>query len=200
MFCANCGAQLPEGAKFCGKCGTPQGGVQPAQPAVKRLYFDAKGLTLFNYKFDIRDEAGNVCYQAATVTESMIRHNARVYDLNGNTLIHVSQQKKLTMVAVNFDIMDGADNLITEAIQKVNLVNYIYELKQLGISLSGNFLKLEFDFVKNGAPIAKVRKKFLSWGDSYELEFSDPSLELVLLACIMMIQIVCAIQRNRRRR
>ena len=72
------------------------------------------------------------------------------------------------------------------------------ELKQLGISLSGNFLKLEFDFVKNGAPIAKVRKKFLSWGDSYELEFSDPSLELVLLACIMMIQIVCAIQRRRR--
>ena len=198
MFCSKCGAQLPEGAKFCGKCGTPQGGAQPAQPQAYRLYFDAKGLTLFNYKFEIKDEAGNVRYTAATVSESMIRHNARVYDLNDNTVVRISQQKKLTMVAVNFDILDGNDNVITEAIQKVNLVNYIYELKQLGITLSGNFLKLEFDFVRGGNTIARVRKKFLSWGDSYEVEFCDPSLEKVFLACVMMIQIVCAIQRRRR--
>ena len=29
MFCMNCGQQLPEGAKFCMKCGTPQGAVSP---------------------------------------------------------------------------------------------------------------------------------------------------------------------------
>ena len=29
MFCMNCGQQLPEGAKFCLNCGTPQGAVSP---------------------------------------------------------------------------------------------------------------------------------------------------------------------------
>ena len=29
MFCMNCGQQLPDGAKFCMKCGTPQGAVSP---------------------------------------------------------------------------------------------------------------------------------------------------------------------------
>lgn len=29
MFCMNCGLQLPDGAKFCMKCGTPQGAVSP---------------------------------------------------------------------------------------------------------------------------------------------------------------------------
>ena len=29
MFCMNCGQQLPDGAKFCLNCGTPQGAVAP---------------------------------------------------------------------------------------------------------------------------------------------------------------------------
>ncbi len=33
MFCMNCGQQLPDGAKFCMSCGTPQGAVSPTNPA-----------------------------------------------------------------------------------------------------------------------------------------------------------------------
>lgn len=33
MFCANCGNKLPEGAKFCGDCGTKTEPVQPAYTA-----------------------------------------------------------------------------------------------------------------------------------------------------------------------
>lgn len=29
MFCMNCGQQLPDGAKFCLECGTPQGAIAP---------------------------------------------------------------------------------------------------------------------------------------------------------------------------
>lgn len=31
-FCANCGAELPDGARFCPACGTPRAGASPAQP------------------------------------------------------------------------------------------------------------------------------------------------------------------------
>ncbi|MBO5323170.1 MAG: zinc-ribbon domain-containing protein [Oscillospiraceae bacterium] len=31
MFCTNCGKQLPDGARFCHECGTPQAVQQPAQ-------------------------------------------------------------------------------------------------------------------------------------------------------------------------
>ena len=33
MFCMNCGQQLPDGAKFCLNCGTPQGAVSPTGTA-----------------------------------------------------------------------------------------------------------------------------------------------------------------------
>ncbi len=29
-FCMNCGSQLPDGSRFCGNCGSPQGNVAPA--------------------------------------------------------------------------------------------------------------------------------------------------------------------------
>ena len=60
MFCSKCGAPIGDGAKFCGKCGTAVKPVvqseapqQNTSNAPYCLYMDAKGLTLFNYKFDI---------------------------------------------------------------------------------------------------------------------------------------------------
>ena len=33
-FCMNCGSQLPDGSRFCGNCGSPQGEVAPAPQAM----------------------------------------------------------------------------------------------------------------------------------------------------------------------
>ncbi len=38
MYCRSCGAQLPEGARFCLKCGTPQGSTAQPDPFVPRQY------------------------------------------------------------------------------------------------------------------------------------------------------------------
>jgi len=163
----------------------------------RKLYFDAKGLTMLNYKFEIRDEAGNLCYKAATVTESLTRHNAKLFDAYDNEIIKVSQQKKLTLSAMNFDLLNSAGQVVCEAIQKVKFVTFTYDLKPLDINIAGNFIKMTFDFTRNGQPIAHVRKKFMSWGDCYEVEIFDPSLEVIFLASVLMIQLVIAAQRRR---
>ncbi len=36
MFCQKCGAEMPEGTKFCPSCGAPTGGAQTAQPEKKK--------------------------------------------------------------------------------------------------------------------------------------------------------------------
>lgn len=165
--------------------------------STKKLYFDAKGLSLLNYKFEIRDEAGNVCYKAATVTESLTRHNAKLFDAYDNEIIKVSQQKKLTLSAMNFDLLNSAGQIVCEAIQKVKFVTFTYDLKPLDINIAGNFIKMTFDFTRNGQPVAHVRKKFMTWGDCYEVEMEDPSLEVIFLASVLMIQLVIAAQRRR---
>ena len=202
MFCTNCGNQMPDGTRFCPQCGTQTGAAPaaPAAPAVHRLYMDAKGLTLMNYKFEIRDQAGNLRYKAATVTESMITYNARVYYPNDAEALAIHQQKKLTMMAINFDIVTPNGVLVTQVMQNVKMTSYSYHLPQLGITVDGDFLALNFVFYRNGQPIGAVRKKFMSWGDCYEVEYTDASLEQVFLAMVMVVQMVIAYHRNHRRR
>lgn len=199
MFCSKCGKECGDSDRFCGGCGSP---LTPPQKAnePQKLYFDAKGLALFNYRFEIKDEAGNVRYKAESVTESWIRYNAKLYDAQDRELIKVSQQSKMTFAAMNFDFLTPDGEIITDAIQKVSMVNYTYNLGKFGITMSGNFLKLSFDFIRDGKPIAHVDKKILSWGDCYEISYTDPALEQVFLASVLMIQLVLAANRNRRRR
>lgn len=195
MFCTKCGNQVPDGSRFCTKCGN-----QLAAPGLVRLYMDAKGLTMMNYKFEIKDHLGNLRYRAATVTESMVRYNARLYYPNDTEAMAIHQQKKMTMVAMNFDIVTPDGALVTQAMQEVKMTSFSYHLPQLGIRMDGDFFALNFAFYRNNQPIGKVTKKLMAWGDCYELEFNDPSLEQVLLSAVMVVQMVIAANRNRRRR
>ena len=203
MFCTNCGKPIADGSRFCTMCGAPQSGAvqTPAhQPQItaNALYMDAKGLTLLNYKFDIRDTAGNLRYRAATVTESMFTYNARVYHANDSEAMIIRQQKKMTMAAMNFDIFAPDGTLVTEVKQKIHFTTSEFQLTQLGLVVTGDFFGVNFTFKRGDQVVATVRKKVLSWGDCYELVYQDPNLEQVLLATIMVIQMVIAASRRRR--
>ena len=207
MICYKCSNSIKPDARFCSKCGAPQSAPTsnaPSQPqptpSTMKLYMDAKGLTLLNYKFDIRDADGNIRYRAATVTESMITYNARIYHPDDSEAMIIHQQKKMTMVAMNFDILSADGKLVSEVIQKVHFTSSEFQLPQLGLVATGDFLSLNFTFKRGNQVIASVKKKLLAWGDCYELEFCDPNLEQALLAAIMVIQIVIAASRRRRRR
>lgn len=214
MFCFKCGSQIADDALFCSMCGTrqeplqaqpvpqPQPAPQPAAQAVPNkcyLYMDAKGLTLFNYKFDIRNGAGDVCFRAATVTESAFTYNARVYYPNDAEALVIHQQKKMTMGSMNFDIFAPNGTLVTEVLQKLHFATSEFQLPQFGLVVTGDFFAINFTFKRGEEVVATVRKKIMSWGDSYEIEFADPAMDQILIATIMVIQMVIAAARRRRR-
>ena len=202
-----CGNPLDDRSKFCGKCGTPVNSASQSNVSQQStanvpyyLYMDAKGLTALNYKFDIKSADGVVRYRAATVTESLMTYNARIYYPNDAEALIIRQQKKMTLAAMNFDIFSPNGTLVTEVLQKVHFTKSEFQLPNLGLVVTGNFLSINFTFARGNQTVAAVRKKVLSWGDCYELEIFDPQLEQVLLAAIMVIQMVIAASRQRRRR
>lgn len=217
MYCSNCGNYLEDDSRFCNVCGAPQqtdAAPQPQQiprpqqvpqpqpqqaPGAYHLYMDPQGLTLMNYKFDITDAAGYLRYRAATVTESLFTCNARIYYPNDAEAVIIRQQTKMTLASMNFDLLAPNGALITEMIQHVHMTTSEFQLPQLGLAVTGDFLSHEFTFWQAGQAIASVRKKIFSWGDRYELEYFDPSLEQILLAAIMAIQMVIALSRSRAR-
>ncbi len=161
---------------------------------------DAKGLTVFNYKFDIKDANGTLRYRAASVTEGLFTYHARVWNPDGSEAIAVHQQKKLTMLAMNFNLVNPDGTLLTEGKQIVHMTRTEYHFPALGITMDGNFLALNFVFKKDGQVIASVKKKILAWGECYEISFEDESLEHFFLGAVMMVQLAIAAARNKQRR
>ncbi len=212
MFCSNCGNQIADNARFCGVCGAPATSAQPdtqvqqsapvqqAAPQLRRLYLNTNGLSVLNYKFEIRDEAGALRYTAATVTESMFTYTARLYYPDQSEALTVRQQKKMTFSAMNFDVVAPNGALITPVMQKNKLSKYVYELSNVGIIADGDFFSHNFSFYHGNQLIARVSQKWMSWGDCYELEFADPSLEQLLLGSVLVFELVLIAQRAHRRR
>ncbi len=72
-FCANCGAQLGDQARFCASCGTPAGGGAPAAPAVEPLEYAIQGDNLQVARIylkpgqEVYAEAGKMVYKTANV-------------------------------------------------------------------------------------------------------------------------------------
>ena len=137
MICPKCNYKADDGA-FCVNCGTKLVPEAPAQNQGVKLYFDTNGISMINYKFLIKDEFGNVKYTAATVTESLVRMKSRLYDLYGNTILDVFQQSKMTLSAINFDIIQNGQ-VISELLQKNKFTSFTYLLPAYGISIEGDF-------------------------------------------------------------
>ena len=57
--------------------------------------------------------------------------------------------------------------------------------------------KLTLDEItKNGYPIVSISKEWMTWGDSYELNISNPQDEIVALAVVLTIDCVMAAQSS----
>jgi len=74
-FCTNCGAQVPDAARFCVNCGTPAAGAGPAAAVVAALplKYDVEGHNLQIARVhlqpgqEIYAEAGKMIYKSASV-------------------------------------------------------------------------------------------------------------------------------------
>ena len=54
----------------------------------------------------------------------------------------------------------------------------------------------DYEIIKNGHSIVSIRKEWMTWGDSYELDIANPEDEIVALAVVLTID--CVMEANSR--
>ena len=69
-----------------------------------------------------------------------------------------------------------------------------YTIGGLGWEINGSFMAHDYEITKNGSAIVSIRKEWMTWGDSYELNIANPADELVALAVVLTIDCVMAAQ------
>lgn len=62
---------------------------------------------------------------------------------------------------------------------------------QAGIEVQGNFSGHEYNFSRDGRPVASVSKHWFSWRDSYGVDIVEGEDHLLILACVVVIDLVC---------
>lgn len=135
-----------------------------------KLYIKQKIFSIKD-KYDILDFNGNVVYD---VTSELFTLAAKLhlYDTSGEERYFI--KKKITLLLAQYEIYEG--NKLCATIKQ----EFAFFRAKLNVSsvfgdfeINGNLMAMDYDINKNGQYFGSVHKKWLSWGDSYEIDIPD---------------------------
>ncbi|MGH4137693.1 LURP-one-related/scramblase family protein [Clostridium sp.] len=145
-------------------------------------------------KFTIKDASGDDVFSVEGKIFSM-GNKLKIYDMGGNEIVYIEQKlfkllpeygiylngtyaakvkKEFTFISNRFDIDSNMGN---------------YEIE-------GDFLAHDFSIMKNDSTIAEINKKWVAWGDTYEIEINEQENYAFILALVIVIDQVLHNNKN----
>lgn len=148
-------------------------------------YLVEQRLTLATPRFTVRSEAGEEVY-AVEGKALRVYEQLWMRDLDGR---EVAFLKARGMVKREYDVFrDGAVVATLVPKRKMFKLNFLLREAATGAETLalGNFSGYEYEFQKNGATVARV-KKTRRWADRYALEVADGEDDVVFIATVLAI-------------
>ena len=146
----------------------------------------------FRDRFTVRDEGGNDRYFVKSELFSWGK-KLHVYDMCGNEVTFIRQE--VFTFLPRYTVFIG-DDQVAEIVKEFSLFFPRYSIEGLGWEIEGQFLEHDYEITQGGHPIVTIRKEWMTWGDCYELNISDPTDTLLALATVLTIDCVVEAQRN----
>ena len=156
-----------------------------------KLYIKEKVFT-WGDQFTVKDEYGNDKYivEGEVLTWGKKLH---VYDMDGNEVAFIKQE--VWSFLPTYYVFCG-DRQVAEIKKEFSFLFPRYSIEGLGWEIEGRFMAHDYEITKNGHSIVTISKEWMTWGDSYELDITDPADEIVALAVVLTIDCVVEAQNN----
>lgn len=153
-----------------------------------QLYMKQKVFSLRG-KFNVYDAAETPLY---TVEGKIVSAHSKhyVYNASGEQVAYI--YKKILSLMPKFFIETNGKTY--EMKGKLALAHEVSVIEELGWEIKGNFLEHDYTITQNGEQIATVHQKWLSWGDTYELDVADGVDEVLVLSVVLCFDIMHAEQ------
>ena len=137
-------------------------------------------------KFSIQDSFGEDKYYVEGKVIS-IGKKLRIYDTAGNEVAFVNQ--KVISLMPKFSVeMNGEEVAVIK--KKITLLKPKYIIEGPGWEVQGNLFSHDYVITDNGNPVVAIHKKWMSWGDSFELDITDEGNEILAMAVVLAIDAV----------
>lgn len=150
-----------------------------------KLYMKEKVFS-WGDKFTVKDELGNDKYIVEGEVFSWGK-KLHVYDRMGREVAFIKQE--VWSFLPRYDVFCGEKH-VAEIRKEFSFLFPRYSIDGLGWEIEGRFLAHEYEITKNGRTIVSIRKEWMTWGDSYELDIANPADEIVALAVVLTIDCV----------
>lgn len=137
-------------------------------------------------KFTVKDQYGNDKYQVQGEVFSFGK-KLHVYDMTGNEVAFI-RQEIWTFLPKFYVFCNGQQ--VAEIRKEFSFLFPRYTIGGLGWEINGSFWEHQYEITRGGCPIVTIRKEWMTWGDTYELDIADPAHELVALAVVLTIDCV----------
>ena len=137
-------------------------------------------------KFTVKDELGNDKY----IVEGEVftwGEKLHVYDTAGNEVAFIKQE--VLSFLPRYYVFCGGEQ-VAEIKKEFSLFLPRYSIEGLGWEIEGRFMAHEYEITQNGRSIVSISKEWMTWGDSYELDITNPADEIVALAVVLTIDCV----------
>lgn len=137
-------------------------------------------------KSSIKDESGFDKYfvEGEVFTLGKKLH---ISNTQGEELAFV-RQKVLTLLPRFFVEINGEE--VAEIVKKITFLKPKYIVNGPGWEVKGEFMAHDYVVEKDGTPIISIHKKWMTWGDTFELDIADGIDEVYALAVVLAIDAV----------
>lgn len=156
-----------------------------------KLYIKEK---IFSWgdKFFVKDENGQDKYVVEGEVFSWGK-KLHVYDRMGDEAAFIKQE--VWSWLPKYYVFCGGRQ-VAEIKKEFSFFVPRFSIEGLGWEINGHFLEHDYEITRNGRPIVTITKEWMTWGDSYELDISDPADEIIALAVVLAIDCVAEAQSD----
>lgn len=154
---------------------------------MKYVYLKQKVFSIRD-EFKVYDEAQNVLYEAKG---KLFALNSRrdVYK-GGETNPIYTMKQKLFAFAPTYFLFDKNDQQVAKMAQQLWTffgTKFHLIIKEKKYEISGDFFGYNFAIKDEAGVVVQINKKFLSWGDTYQLAIDDGFDEALAVSVVLMI-------------
>ncbi|MGX6977660.1 LURP-one-related/scramblase family protein [Vagococcus elongatus] len=154
---------------------------------MKNFYIKQKVFSI-GEKFTVKDASENICYRIQG-SFFKVPKTFSIENVQGVEIATITK-KILSLLPVFYVKIRGQEMIKIK--KELSLFKSNYSLSAHGLTVKGDWWDMDFDIQKNRRKVGSVRKKWFSWGDSYEVSVFDESLEELIIALVIAIDCVKA--------
>ncbi len=134
--------------------------------------------------YDIYDESGEARYYVEGEFLTL-GHQIHVYDKRSGQEIGAVHQRLLTLLP-EFDIVIGGQE-VGSVRKEFSLFTPRYQVDFRSWDVEGDFLQWDYRVLHGSREVMDIHKQWLSWGDTYVLNYTSPEDELPGLLLVIAI-------------